>query len=75
LSIWYFEKRDPRGVQTVPKNEEHFAAVSGVVTSLVRETAQNSGDAPTGNEPVQMQFRFGKLLASHPLALRRLARA
>jgi hypothetical protein len=64
LSVWYFEERDPRGVQTVPKDEEHFAAVSGVVTSLVRETSQNSGDAWAGGEPVQMQFRFGKLDAN-----------
>jgi hypothetical protein len=61
LSVWYFEERDPRGVQTAPKDEEHFAAVSGVVTSLVRETSQNSGDAWARAEPVQMQFRFGRL--------------
>ena len=64
MSVWYFEKRDRRGVQTVPKNEEHFAAVSGVVTSLIREMTQNSGDAPPGNEPVQMVFRLGKLDAN-----------
>jgi hypothetical protein len=61
LSEWYFEQRDPAGVQIVPKDEEHFAAVSGIVTSLVRETTQNSGDAWAGKTPVQMHFRFGKL--------------
>jgi hypothetical protein len=64
LSVWYFEERNPRAVLTFPKNEEHFAAVSGVVTSLVREITQNSGDAWAGNEPVQVQFRFGKLDAN-----------
>ena len=64
MSVWYFEKRDRRGVQTSPKNEEYFAAVSGIVASLIRETTQNSGDAPAGNEPVQMVFRFGKLDAN-----------
>jgi len=64
LSVWYFEERNLRAVLTFPKNEEHFAAVSGVVTSLVREITQNSGDAWSGNEPVQVQFRFGKLDAN-----------
>jgi hypothetical protein len=64
LSVWYFEERDLRAVLTFPKNEEHFAAVSGVVTSLVREITQNSGDASAGSEPVQVQFRFGKLDAN-----------
>jgi hypothetical protein len=61
LSVWYFEERDRRAVLTFPKNEEHFAAVSGVVTSLIREITQNSGDAGVGSEPVQVLFRFGKL--------------
>jgi hypothetical protein len=61
LSIWHFEKRDPAGVQIIPKNEEHFASISGIVTSLVRETTQNSGDAWAGANPVQMLFRFGKI--------------
>lgn len=64
MSIWYFEERDRRAVLTFPKNDEHFAAVSGVVTSLVREVTQNSGDAWAGSEPVQVQFRFGKLDAN-----------
>lgn len=64
MSVWHFEKRDPAGVQIIPKDEEHFTAVSGIVTSLVRETSQNSGDAWDGAEPVQMHFRFGKLDAS-----------
>jgi hypothetical protein len=64
LSVWHFEQRDPAGVQIIPKDEEHFAAVSGIVTSLVRETTQNSGDASAGTVPVQMHFRFGKLDAA-----------
>jgi hypothetical protein len=64
LSVWHFEQRDPAGVQIIPKDEEHFAAVSGIVASLVRETTQNSGDAWAGNVPVQMHFRFGKLDAA-----------
>jgi hypothetical protein len=64
LSVWYFEERDLRAVLTFPKNEEHFAAVTGIVTSLVRELKQNSGDAWAGSEPVQVQFRFGKLDAN-----------
>jgi hypothetical protein len=64
LSVWHFERRDPAGVQIIPKDEEHFAAVSGIVTSLVRETTQNSGDAWAGTIPVQMHFRFGKLDAA-----------
>jgi len=63
LSVWHFEKRDPAGVQIIPKHEEHFAAVSGIATSLIRETTQNSGDAWAGPSPVQMRFRFGKLTA------------
>lgn len=61
MSVWHFEQRDPAGVQIIPRDEEHFAAVSGVVTSLVRETTQNSGDAGADTVPVQMRFRFGKL--------------
>lgn len=61
MSVWHFEQRDPAGVQIIPKDEEHFAAVSGIVTSLVRETTQNSGDASAGTVPVQMHFRFGKV--------------
>ena len=61
MSFWFFEERDPRGVQSTPKEEEHFAAVSGVVTSLARETPQNSGDAWASGQPVRMHFRFGKL--------------
>jgi hypothetical protein len=64
LSVWYFEERDRRAVLTFPNNEEHFAAVSGVVTSLVREITQNSGDAGIASEPVQILFRFGKLDAN-----------
>ncbi len=64
MSLWYFEERDRRAVLTFPKNEEHFAAVSGIVASLVREITQNSGDAGAGSEPVQVQFRFGKLEAN-----------
>jgi hypothetical protein len=64
VSVWYFEERNRRAVLTFPKNDEHFAAVSGVVTSLVREITQNSGDAWAGSEPVQVQFRFGKLDAN-----------
>lgn len=63
MSVWHFETRDPAGVQIIPKDEEHFTAVSGIVTSLVRETAQNSGDAWAGGDPVQMHFRFGRLNA------------
>lgn len=65
MSVWYFEQRDLRGVLTIPKNHEHFAAVSGIVASLVREVTQNSGDAwaENENEPVQVHFRFGKLEA------------
>ncbi len=61
MSEWYFEKRDPRGVHSVPKNDEHFAHVRGIVASLVRETVQNSGDAAAGSTPVRMVFRFGRL--------------
>jgi hypothetical protein len=64
LSVWHFEERDPAGVQIIPKDEEHFAAVSGIVTSLVRETTQNSGDAWAGAVPTQMLFRFGKMDAT-----------
>lgn len=63
MSVWHFEQRDPAGVQIIPKDEQHFAAVSGIVTSLVRETVQNSGDAWAGTVPVRMHFRFGKLNA------------
>lgn len=61
MSVWRFEERDPYGVQIVPKDEEHFAVVSGIITSLVREITQNSGDASAGSAPVQIHFRFGKL--------------
>jgi hypothetical protein len=61
MGEWYFEKRDPRGVQSEPKNDEHFANVSGVVASLVRETTQNSGDAWAEGKAVRMEFRFGKI--------------
>ena len=64
MSVWHFEQRDPAGVQIIPKDEEHFATVSGIVTSLVRETIQNSGDAWAGTVPVQMFFRFGKIDAT-----------
>ena len=61
MSIWYFEKRNPYGVYSVPKYDEHFSHVRGIVTSIVRETAQNSGDASNCSGPVRMVFRFGKL--------------
>ncbi len=64
MSIWHFEKRDPAGVQIIPKDEEYFSSVSGIVTSLVRETTQNSGDAWAGRDPVKMHFRFGRLDAN-----------
>jgi hypothetical protein len=64
LSVWHFEQRDPAGVQIIPKDEEYFAAVSGIVTSLAREMTQNSGDAWDGTLPVQVHFRFGKLDAA-----------
>lgn len=64
MSVWHFEQRHPAGVQIIPKDDEHFAAVSGIVTSLVRETTQNSGDAWAETVPVRMHFRFGKLDAA-----------
>jgi hypothetical protein len=66
MLTWFFEARDPYGVHSVPKNDEHFANVRGIVASLVRETTQNSGDAndeATG-KPVTMRFRFGKIEAA-----------
>ncbi len=63
MSLWFFEQRDPRGVYNLPKHEEHFAHVRGIVTSLARETSQNSGDASDSStgKPVRMRFRFGKV--------------
>jgi hypothetical protein len=64
LSVWYFEERSPRAVLTIPKNDEHFAGANGIGASLVREVTQNSGDAWAHGEPVQVQFRFGKMDAN-----------
>ena len=65
MSFWYFESRNPLGVHNVPKHDEHFSHIQGIVASLVRETTQNSGDASdtATTKPVRMRFRFGKLNA------------
>jgi hypothetical protein len=59
--MWYFEVRDPYGVFAVPKYDEHFAAVRGIVQSLVREVCQNSADAAADDKPVDLRFRFGTI--------------
>src|SRR5690348_8458863 len=56
--------RIPYGVHESPKHDEHFAHARDMVTPLVRETSQNSGDAwAEGELPVRMTFRFGRIEA------------